>query len=125
MRFFLGTLFKEALNDHAEAQKALTPLEKFLAFEGTLTESQWHTVVDALIVADDVYVKVSEVLTDADYAKQVSIGWYGGNPAAVPLSFLAQNLVTHNTHHRGQLSQILDSLKIEHNFSGLSPACLN
>jgi uncharacterized damage-inducible protein DinB len=28
--------------------------------------------------------------------------------------------VAHNTHHRGQISQILDSLKIENDFSGIN-----
>jgi uncharacterized damage-inducible protein DinB len=128
IRFFLGSFFKEALTDNAAAYVAareiLKPLETLPNFEGALAEAQWKAVADAIVIADDVYVKLSEVLTDEDYAKQIPIAWYGGNPASVPLSFLAQNLVAHNTHHRGQISQILDSLKIEHNFSGLNPTCL-
>ncbi|MDR0557741.1 MAG: damage-inducible protein DinB [Treponema sp.] len=128
-RFFLGTFFKEALKDnsaaHTAAREILKPLESLPNDEGTLTDAQWKATADALAVADDVYVKLSAVLTNEDYATQIPIGWYGGNPASVPLSFLAQNLVAHNTHHRGQLSQILDSLKIEHNFSGLNPAHLS
>ncbi|MDR1073678.1 MAG: damage-inducible protein DinB [Treponema sp.] len=124
VRFFLGSFFKEAIKDNIAAREILKPLDNLPNFEGTLAEAQWKAVADALAVADDVYVKLSEVLTDEDYTKQVPIGWYGGNPASVPLSFLAQNLVAHNTHHRGQISQILDSLKIEHDFSSLTPACL-
>ncbi|MDR2448242.1 MAG: damage-inducible protein DinB [Treponema sp.] len=127
-RFFLGAFFKEAIKDNTEAHIAareiLKPLETLPNFEGTLTEAQWKAVSDAIVTADDVYIKLSAVLTNEDYAKQIPIAWYGGNPASVPLFFLAQNLVAHNTHHRGQISQILDSLKIEHNFSGLNPAYL-
>ncbi|MDR0375293.1 MAG: damage-inducible protein DinB [Treponema sp.] len=126
--FFLSAFFKEALNDntatHVAAREILKPLDDFPNFEGTLTEAQWKAAADAIVTVDDVYVKLSAVLTNEDYAKQIPVAWYGGNPASVPLSFLAQNLVAHNIHHRGQISQILDSLKIEHNFSGLNPACL-
>ncbi|MDR0708313.1 MAG: damage-inducible protein DinB [Treponema sp.] len=128
VRFFLGSFFKEAIKDntpaHVAALEILKPLETLPNFEGTLAEAQWKAVADAIATADDVYVKLSAVLTDEDYAKQIPIAWYGGNPASVPLFFLAQNLVAHNTHHRGQISHILDSLKIKHDFSGLNPACL-
>jgi uncharacterized damage-inducible protein DinB len=50
----------------------------------------------------------------------VKLDWYKGKPATVPLSVMLQQLVTHNLHHRGQISQILDSLKIDNDYSGIN-----
>ena len=44
---------------------------------------------------------------------------YEGKPATVPLYFLAHQLFEHGTHHRGQVSQILDELGVEHDFCGI------
>jgi uncharacterized damage-inducible protein DinB len=38
----------------------------------------------------------------------------------VPAFFLLNNLVAHGTHHRGQVSQILDELKIENDYSDVN-----
>jgi uncharacterized damage-inducible protein DinB len=40
------------------------------------------------------------------------------------LSFMISQLVVHGTHHRGQISQILDELKIDSDFSGINAAFL-
>jgi uncharacterized damage-inducible protein DinB len=33
---------------------------------------------------------------------------------------MLQQIVVHGTHHRGQISQILDSLKIDNDYSGIN-----
>jgi uncharacterized damage-inducible protein DinB len=48
--------------------------------------------------------------------------WFSG--AQVPLSSVLQAVAAHNTHHRGQVSQILDSLKIDNDWSGIDAAFL-
>jgi uncharacterized damage-inducible protein DinB len=52
----------------------------------------------------------------------VKIDWFGGNPAEITVSFLLSQLVVHNIHHRGQISQILDSMKIDNDYGGIDPA---
>jgi len=62
---------------------------------------------------------MTEALSEADLKLPVKLDWYGGNPDSVPLSFLLSQLLVHNTHHRGQISQVLDELKIDNDFSGI------
>jgi uncharacterized damage-inducible protein DinB len=116
--FFLG-LYKGVLGGNAAALKALAPLEGFSLPEGTLTEAQWKGLGAALDTVDAVYVNLAAALNDADLKLPLKTEWYGGNPAEVPLSFMLHQLVVHNTHHRGQISQILDSLKIDNDYSGI------
>ena len=117
-KFFLG-MYKGALADGA-ALKAVSAVDSVpFPAEGELSESQWKELGSALEAVDSVYINMAEALTEADLSRPVKIDWYGGNPDSVPLSFMLSQLVVHNTHHRGQISQILDSLKIENDYSGI------
>jgi len=119
-QFFLG-IYKAALGSNASALKALSTIENLPKQpEGTLSEVQWKELEAAVIAVDKAYVAMSETLTESDFSLPVKIEWYGGNPASVPLSFMLSQLVVHNTHHRGQISQILDSLKIDNDYSGIN-----
>jgi uncharacterized damage-inducible protein DinB len=117
--FFLGTL-KEAVPKNAAAQKALAPLAKIELFKGKLTEDQWKKTSSAIKAVDKAYVNFVEALSDKDLEAPLKLGWYKGKPPAVPLSFMLQQLTAHGTHHRGQISQILDSLKIDNDYSGIN-----
>jgi uncharacterized damage-inducible protein DinB len=92
--------------------------------DGDLTDSQWKKLEDTLKAADAAYIGMAEALSPADLSTMVRIEWYGGNPGSVPLSFLLSQLLVHNTHHRGQISQILDSLNVDNNYSGINAAFL-
>jgi uncharacterized damage-inducible protein DinB len=120
--FFAG-IFKAAVNNSATI-KALSPLEKISLPKGDLSEAQWKQAAAAIETVDQALTDFTVALTDADLAALVTINWYGGNPAAVPLSFLLNQLITHGIHHRGQISQILDELKIDNNYSGIDIAFL-
>lgn len=118
--FFLG-LFKDALSKNAAAQKAIASLAKVeLVKEKKITEDQWKKVVAGLKIADKAYVDFTAALSDKDLETPVKIDWFKGK-SDVPLSFMLENLIAHGTHHRGQISQILDSLKIDNDFSGVNP----
>jgi uncharacterized damage-inducible protein DinB len=122
--FFLG-MFKAALESNAAAVKAVSVLENLpMPPEGPLSEAQWKELEAVLDKADAAYVGMAEALSAADLSLPVKIEWYGGNPASVPLSFMLSQLLLHNTHHRGQISQILDSLKIDNDYSGINIALL-
>ena len=117
-KFFLG-MYKGALGEGA-ALKAVSAADSVpFPAEGTLSESQWKELGASLEAADAAYINMAEALTEEDLSCPVKIDWYGGNPGSVPLSFMLSQLVVHNTHHRGQISQILDSLKIENDYSGI------
>jgi len=91
---------------------------------GPLSEAQWRELGGVLEAADAAYVGMAEALGEADLRLPVKIDWYGGNPGSVPVSFLLSQLAVHNTHHRGQISQVLDSLKIDNDYSGIDLAFL-
>jgi len=121
-RFFLG-LYKKALSGNAAAVKAISAIETLPKFpEGALSEAQWKELRSSAEAIDAAYVAMAEALSESDLNLPVKIEWYGGNPDSVPLSFMLSQLVVHNTHHRGQVSQILDSLKIDNDFSGIDAA---
>ena len=113
-------LFRQAVPDNAAAQKALAPLSKMEELKGKLTEAQWKKAVSLSKIADKALVDFISALGDKDFEAPVKIEWYKGKPPSVPLRFMIQQHVTHNAHHRGQISQILDSLKIDNDFSGIN-----
>jgi uncharacterized damage-inducible protein DinB len=122
-KYFLG-LYKTALTSNASAMKILSALDGIKVPEGPLSQAQWKELESAVETADSVYVAMAESLRESDMKLPLAIDWYGGNPDSVPLSFMLSQLLVHNTHHRGQISQILDSLKIENDFSGIDISLL-
>jgi uncharacterized damage-inducible protein DinB len=120
-RYFLG-MFRAGLGSNAAAIKALAPLEGLSLPEGeeALTPAGWKGLGASLDTVDAAYVNMAAALTDGDLKLPLKLDWYGGNPAEVPLSFMLNQLVLHNTHHRGQVSQIFDSLKIDNDYSGIN-----
>lgn len=48
----------------------------------------------------------------------IKLDWYDDRDS-VPLHFLLNQHFVHGMHHRGQVSQILDELKIDNDFSGI------
>jgi len=117
--FFLS-LFKDAVSSNTEAIKAIAPLAKIEELKGKLSEDQWKKLVSFGKIADKALVDFTAALKDSDFEAQIKLQWYKGKPPSVPLRFMLQQLTVHNTHHRGQISQILDSLKIENDFSGIN-----
>jgi uncharacterized damage-inducible protein DinB len=115
--YFQG-LFTEAAPQNAAAQRALATLASVqVQFEGPITEEQWKALRSAFTTADDALVNFTSALKDADLTAPVK--WFSGNPPTVPLHFMLSQLAMHNTHHRGQISQILDEMKIDHDYSGI------
>ncbi|GHU08624.1 diguanylate cyclase [Spirochaetia bacterium] len=121
--FFLG-MYKEALKGNPAVEKALAPLEGISLPKEQLTEAQWKDLAAVSDTIDDAYINLVSALSDSDLNAPLKINWYGGNPAEVPLSFMLSQLVMHGTHHRGQISQILDELKIDNDYSGIQIANL-
>ncbi len=84
-----------------------------------VTPEEWKEFKRIAAASDQATIDLSETLGDGDLVFPVRVDWYGGKPDSVPLYFLAHQLFVHGTHHRGQISQILDELGIEHDFSGI------
>lgn len=118
--FLLG-LFQDAVAHNDAALKALAALKTVTVPEGPFTEAQWEQLAADIETVDTAYIDFTKALTDADLKTPVK---YGGNPDSVPAFFLLNQLTAHGTHHRGQVSQILDALKIDNDYSGVSAAFL-
>ena len=118
--YFLS-LFRDSVPGNAEALKAIDSLAKVEVPKGKLSEEQWKKLVSTAKTVDKAFVNFVTALSEKDCEAPVKIDWFKGKPASVPLRFMLQNHTVHNTHHRGQISQVLDSLKIDNDFSGISP----
>ena len=117
--YFLS-LYAPAVSGNEDAQKALKPLTKAEAIKGKLTEEQWKNTIKFSKIVDKALVDFVAALKDKDFEASVKVDWFKGKPPSAPLWFMLEQQVTHNTHHRGQISQILDGLKIDNNFSGIN-----
>ena len=115
--FYFHRLFRASL---PAAAKTLAVTEGLSIPEGkTQTEAAWAELRRSCAMADQATVDMVLALSDGDFALPVRLDWYDGKPDAVPLHFLLNQLFVHGTHHRGQISQMLDELGVEHDFSGM------
>jgi uncharacterized damage-inducible protein DinB len=114
--FFHGVL-RTAL---PAASSALKATEDLKAPKGDcLGPDQWSELKKIAAVADQATVDFIAALDESDLVCPIKIPWFGGKPDAVPLHYLLSTTIMHGVHHRGQISQILDEMGIEHNFSNL------
>jgi uncharacterized damage-inducible protein DinB len=120
---FLG-MFKDAVAQNDAASKALAALQAIALPKGPLSEAQWKQLAADFEAVDNAYVDFAKALTSADLNSPVKVAWYRGNPDSVPLFFMLNQVTTHGTHHRGQISQILDAMKIDNDYSGVDVAFL-
>ncbi|MDR1987074.1 MAG: DinB family protein [Treponema sp.] len=121
--FFQGR-FKTALSHKAPALKALAASESLVIPQDTAAEAQWNALVQAFETLDNGLIQMASALDEPDFTIPVPILSYGGNPDKVPLYFLLYQLTMHGTHHRGQIAQILDEMKIPNDYFGIDPSFL-
>ena len=119
--YFHG-MFRAAFPKAAAALKATEGLK---VPEGEkLGAAQWEELKAACAKGDQATIDFIAALDEADLYAPIPLDWYGGKPASVPLCFLLSQSFTHGIHHRGQISQILDEMGVEHDFSGMDVAFL-
>lgn len=113
--YFHG-LFRASL---PSASAALTATIGLTEPEGELTVEGWKGMGKAFESADRATIELVRSLDEEGLSLPIAVNWYEGNPPSVPFHYLANQLLVHGIHHRGQISQILDSMGIEHDFSGI------
>lgn len=114
---YFHSLYRASSPAVAAALKATEGLKT--PHDKDVSPAEWRELRRIGTVADQATIDMILALDDEALDTPVRLDWYGGDPDAVPLYFLAHQLFVHGTHHRGQLSQILDSMGIEHDFSGI------
>jgi uncharacterized damage-inducible protein DinB len=118
-------MFQDAVANNAAASRILASLQAVVIPQGPLSEARWKQLVADFEVADRAHVDFVKALTDPDLQSPVNVPWLKGNPDSVPLFFLLNQVTTHGIHHRGQISQILDAMKIDNDYSGVDAAFLS
>jgi len=86
--------------------------------DGPLNAEGLKTLMAAFSDANQATIDFVDKLSEGDLALPVKLDWYPDRET-VPLHFVLNQLFVHGIHHRGQISQILDQLKVEHDFSGI------
>jgi uncharacterized damage-inducible protein DinB len=118
-------MFKDAVAQNNAASRALAALQGIAIPKGPFSEAQWKQLAADFEAADNAYVEFAGALTEEDLKTPVKMPWPRDNPTLVPLFFMLNQVTSHGTHHRGQISQILDAMKIDNNYSGMDVAFLS
>jgi uncharacterized damage-inducible protein DinB len=83
-----------------------------------LTREEWEGLKKAVASADKAIIALAKSITVPELSAPIKLDWYKDRET-VPFSFLFHQLIVHGIHHRGQISQILDEMGVEHDFSGI------
>jgi uncharacterized damage-inducible protein DinB len=118
-------MFQDAEAHNNAASRALTALQANALPRGPFSEAQWKQLAADIETADKVSIEFAQALTEAELKNPVKVAWLKGNPDSVPLFFMLNQVTTHGTHHRGQISQILDAMQIDNDYSGVDAAFLS
>lgn len=68
---------------------------------------------------DDVFARLTDEIEESDFPKNVSRVTRSGEKQEKLFWKALIHVFNHQTHHRGQVSQILDQLKIENDYSNM------
>jgi len=119
-------LYKKPLGNNAGVEQEISAIENLPKIPvGALSDEQWKELGSVMTAIDAACISVAEAMKEYDINLPVDVDWYDGNPPSVPLFFMLSQLLVHNVHHRGQISQILDSLKIQNDFSRIDVSFLS
>jgi uncharacterized damage-inducible protein DinB len=86
--------------------------------EGPLNVEGMKALTASLSRANQAVVDFLTALSETELSLPVDLDWYPDRKS-VPLHFILNQLFVHGIHHRGQISQLMDELKVEHDFSGI------
>jgi uncharacterized damage-inducible protein DinB len=83
-------------------------------------KSDFYELQTMLEILDNAFIEMVEALTDEDLKKTVSLN-LPNIKLDYPLGVFIMQYANHGTHHRGQISQILDEMNIGNDFSSIAP----
>ncbi len=93
---------------------------RYMGFDARPGQNSFPELQGALEALDTAFVEMVESLSDEDLKKTILF-----NLPQVKLEYsmaiFIMQYANHGTHHRGQISQILDEMGIDNNFSSIAP----
>jgi uncharacterized damage-inducible protein DinB len=115
--FYFLKLFKDAFENKNDILKGLEEIKipESLKDDGTFAEFKKN-----FLVLGDMTISLIESMTEDELNGEIKTNWFRDRKT-VPFYYLFNQLIATNIHHRGQLSQIFDEMKIENDFSGIDP----
>jgi uncharacterized damage-inducible protein DinB len=116
---YFHSLFRASYPGALAASERIAGLSEPEGAAANLDSAGWERLKAGIAQADAASVELVKALGDEGLSRPVKLDWYGGNPESVPFHFLFNQMIVHGIHHRGQISQILDEMKVEHDFSGI------
>ncbi|HEY1406346.1 MAG TPA: DinB family protein [Spirochaetota bacterium] len=88
---------------------------------GGINFPSFEELADVIEVTDAAYLSLIAGLSDAELEKIIPVESFEGDKRQSSAFILLQGF-NHATHHRGQLSQIFDEMKLENDYSGIADA---
>ncbi|MDR2842677.1 MAG: DinB family protein [Spirochaetaceae bacterium] len=108
-------MIKNELAAGSAAKASATPSAKDIP-HGELTEKQWQDFCAFIEKSNQACIDFIQAITEAELSTKVK--WFSGD--MVPVSFVLHAVTMHHAHHHGQISQILDELKIANDYSAIN-----
>jgi uncharacterized damage-inducible protein DinB len=81
--------------------------------------TDFNRLSDVIRVTSDAFVGLIAEISEKDLEKVITVESFEGEKKQTS-AFIIIQAINHATHHRGQLSQIFDEMKIPNDFSGIA-----
>ena len=109
--------YQTMMRKNSDNRFFISPLtEEGAEWKGSTLEEVCRTTLEY----DKLYLTFSEAVTDADLeCFKTKRTMRNGKTYLLSLGDIVTQYQNHTTHHRGQLSQLLDELGVEHDIGGL------
>lgn len=115
-----GALYfqKQIWDSFPQLQALSHKYSDFQTSYGSVNFPSYSELISVLKHCDQAFVGMFQVLNDADMAKEITVKAFHGDSVQTAY-FIMLQYINHCTHHRGQISQILDEMHIDNDYSGI------
>jgi uncharacterized damage-inducible protein DinB len=117
---FEATLyFQKQINNSLSALKCLN--HRFINFETVYKKinlTNFKELTEAVKIIDKAFIDFITIITEDELNKSIPVSSFNGVENQFVWFILIQCFI-HSTHHRGEISQILDEIGIENDYSGI------
>lgn len=96
-------------------------LHKYSDFETTYRTINfpcYSELTTVLKICDQAFIGMFQLLSDEEMAQEIAVKAFHGDSVQTTY-FIMLQYINHCTHHRGQISQILDEMNVENDYSGI------